>query len=182
MGCYPSVTWTVNPNAGGSLASNVYTTQTAGVCSLTATLGTLSNSVLITVTHASATTVAVNPYNENIMAGSTETYTETASDAFGNSWDVTSSASWSIDSGAGGSWSGNVYSSNTASRNLDSHLHSCQHIVNHASNRNPRITLQSGYFLKFTNHKRRHQPNIHSHSNRLKRKFMGRLQLRHMDH
>ena len=42
------------------------------------------------------------------------TYSATASDVYSNTWDVTSSTTWSISTGAGGSWSNNVYTSATA--------------------------------------------------------------------
>ena len=67
-----------------------------------------------TVSPAAAVSVAVSPGSATITAGNSETYTATATDAYGNTWDVTSLTTWSISSGAGGSWSGNVYNSYTA--------------------------------------------------------------------
>ena len=55
--------------------------------------------------------VAISPAHSSVAAGLSKAYSATASDVYGNTWDVTSSTSWSISSGAGGSWSGNVYTS-----------------------------------------------------------------------
>ena len=55
--------------------------------------------------------VLISPATDSISAGAAETYTATASDNFGNSWDVTASTTWNISDGAGGFWSGNVYTS-----------------------------------------------------------------------
>jgi hypothetical protein len=64
------------------------------------------------VTHASSvSTVLISPAGSSITAGESKTYSATASDAYGNTWDLTSSMSWSISSGSGGSWSSNVYTS-----------------------------------------------------------------------
>ncbi len=94
------------------------TLETAGTQSITAT-DTVNSTITgsqagITVTHASAVSIVVTPATAPITAGNPETYTATATDAYGNSWAATGSVTWSISSGAGGSWSGNVYTSHTA--------------------------------------------------------------------
>ncbi len=94
------------------------TLETAGSQSIAAT-DTVTNSITgsqngITVTHAAVANVAISPAGSSVTAGLSVTYSATASDAYGNEWDVTSSTSWSISSGAGGSWSCNVYTSATA--------------------------------------------------------------------
>ncbi len=52
---------------------------------------------------------------DTVNPGATATYTATASDDYGDTWDVTGATSFSIDSGAGGSWgagsSSNVFTS-----------------------------------------------------------------------
>ena len=58
----------------------------------------------ITVNAAAVSNVIISPATDSIRVGDAETYTATASDAFGNSWDVTASTSWNISDGAGGSW------------------------------------------------------------------------------
>ena len=93
--------------------------QTAGSQSITA-MDTGTGSIIgtqnsITVTHASAVAnVAISPVGSSVTAGLSKTYLATASDLYGNSWDVTSLTTWNISSGAGGSWSGNVYTSANA--------------------------------------------------------------------
>jgi hypothetical protein len=69
----------------------------------------MSNS--FTVNHAVAESLAVSPGSTAITAGNRVTFLAVASDAYGNVWDVTSSTSWSISAGAGGSWSSNIYTS-----------------------------------------------------------------------
>jgi hypothetical protein len=68
----------------------------------------------ITVTRAGVVNVVISPSSSSVTAGASKTFSALASDAYGNSWDVTSLTSWSISSGAGGSWSNNVYTSATA--------------------------------------------------------------------
>ena len=104
-----STVWTIDAGAGGSLSGNVFTSELAGVWSVTGTFGSLSKSVFLTVTHASAVGTQISPYGATIAAGSNEAFTTTAVDTFGNTWDVTNLASYSISSGAGGSWSANIY-------------------------------------------------------------------------
>ena len=69
----------------------------------------------ITVIHAEVVNVVISPSGSSVTAGASKTFLATASDAYGNSWDVTSLTSWSVSSGAGGSWSNNVFTSATAS-------------------------------------------------------------------
>ena len=109
-----SVTWTIDGGAGGSLSNNVYTSELAGEWNITVTYGDLSNSVFLEVSHSSASSISVSPYNIGIAAGSNEAYSATAVDSFGNSWDVTNQASWSITPGAEGSWNNNTYTSSQA--------------------------------------------------------------------
>lgn len=91
------------------------TLATVGTQSITAE-DTLSPSISgsqteITVTHGAVATIEVASTSSSVITGSARTYTATAYDTCGNSWDVTSSTTWSISEGAGGSWSSNVYTS-----------------------------------------------------------------------
>ncbi len=104
-----STVWTIDAGAGGSWAGNTYNSQLSGVWDVTGSFSGLSSSVYLTVNHSAAESIQVNPYGASITAGTSEVYTVTAVDNFGNQWDVTSSATWGINSNAGGSWSGNVY-------------------------------------------------------------------------
>ena len=96
------------------------TLVTVGSQSITAT-DTVTGSITgsesgIMVTHAAAASasVVISPAGASVTAGASKTYSAMATDAYGNNWDVTGSVSWSISSGAGGSWSSNVYTSATA--------------------------------------------------------------------
>src|SRR5208283_4224297 len=106
-----SATFTVDEAAGGSLNGNVYTSANAGTWTVSATSLSLTDTAMLTVTHASPVGITVSPNSASFTAGTTQAYTATASDTYGNVWDVTSSTTWSVSSGAGGSWSGNVYTS-----------------------------------------------------------------------
>ncbi len=64
-----------------------------------------------TVTHNAVVTVTLTPASSTLVDGESITYTVIAQDAYGNSWDATGAALFGIDAGAGGSWSGNVYTS-----------------------------------------------------------------------
>ena len=109
-----SANWIIDSDAGGTLSNNVYTSELSGVWNVTVELGGLSNSVFLTVDHAAVANITVNPYNANIIAGSNEAYTATATDNFGNNWDVTDLASWSTTPDALGYWTGNIYTSSQA--------------------------------------------------------------------
>jgi len=99
----------------GGVWSGTVTVTLAGSDSITAADGAITGtSNTFTVTHASAVSIAVSPATDSITAGNSVTYTATATDAYGNSWDVTGLVIWSIDSGAGGSWSGATYTSANA--------------------------------------------------------------------
>jgi hypothetical protein len=99
----------------GGVWSGTVTVTLAGSDSITAADGAITGtSNTFTVAHATAVSIAVSPATDSITAGNSVTYTATATDAYGNSWDVTGLVTWSIDSGAGGSWSGATYTSANA--------------------------------------------------------------------
>ncbi len=104
-----STTWSIDSGAGGSWSANAYTSQTAGTWMVTGTYSGFYDTASLTVTHSTPSYLSISPVNPTFAAGSSVTFTATASDFYGNSWDVTSSTSWSIPSAAGGSWSGNTY-------------------------------------------------------------------------
>ena len=110
-----SVTWSIDSGANGGWSSNVYTSATAGTWTVVATDPDLvTGTASLTVTHASAASITISPVTQTVSAGASQTYSATAADLFGNTWDVTGSVTWSIDSGAGGSWSGATYTSANA--------------------------------------------------------------------
>jgi len=77
---------------------------------LTITSASISNdSNTFTVTHsASVDHLSLAPATATIVAGTTQTYTSTAYDAYGNSWDITALTAFSIS--PNGSFSGNIAS------------------------------------------------------------------------
>ena len=106
--------FTITPAAGGSWADNVYTGQVAGVWTVTGTFQSLVATAVLTVEHATPTAITVTPDPETVTAGGAVTYTALAEDGYGNTWDVTGSTGFSTPAGAGGSWTNNVYTSQTA--------------------------------------------------------------------
>jgi len=60
-------------------------------------------------TGSTPSTITVSPATASLTDASSVNFTAVATGANGNTWDVTSVASWSISSGAGGSWSGSTY-------------------------------------------------------------------------
>ncbi len=104
-----STVWTIDDGASGTWTGNTCTPELSGTWNVTGTFNGVSKSVFLTVNHSTVTSIQINPYGASVTAGTNETFTATAFDSFGNSWDVTSSTIWDINSGAGGSWFGNVY-------------------------------------------------------------------------
>src|SRR5208283_4424449 len=109
-----SVTWSVSGGAAGTWTGNIYTAGNTGNWAVTAALGGLYGTASLTVNHGTALSILIIPGSTSITAGQSQTFTAMASDSNGNDWDVTSSTTWTIDSGAGGSWTGNTYTSNNA--------------------------------------------------------------------
>ena len=111
-------TGTINPTVTAAFSSGVWTgtvtvTGAGTSITITATDGVATGtSNPFTVNAGVLANVAISPTDSSVVAGSSKTYSATASDAYGNTWDVTSSSTaWIINSGAGGSWSSNVYTS-----------------------------------------------------------------------
>jgi uncharacterized membrane protein len=87
----------------------------AQTITLTATTSSITGtSSSITVTHAAATSLVLTPGTDSITAGTTQSYVATATDATGNTWDVTATTSFEINSHAAGSWTLNVYTAHIA--------------------------------------------------------------------
>jgi cell division septation protein DedD len=103
-------------NGVGSFTITLERTGSQSITAMdTATSSITGSETGITVTHSAiVANVVISPAGSSITAGLSKTYSATASDAHGNSWDVTSSTTWNISYGAGGSWSGNVYTSASA--------------------------------------------------------------------
>jgi hypothetical protein len=104
----------IEAEAGGFWADNAYTSEVAGDWTVTGEYDSLSDTAILHVEHGEATSIEIAPAEETVMAGESVTYTVTAEDAHGNTWDVTVQTALSIEAGAGGSWTDNVYTSETA--------------------------------------------------------------------
>ena len=116
-------TWSIPAGGdGGSWSGNVYTSHTAGTYTVQAAYGGKTATATLTVTHSTnpsnLVSLSISPATATIAAGTTQAYTATATDTFGNIWDATSAVSasngWSINATAGGSWSGAIYTSEKA--------------------------------------------------------------------
>ena len=109
-----STAWNISSGANGSWNNNVYTSATVGVWTVTGTLNGLTNKTTLTVGYSLTFTISISPKNSILTPGSTEAFTATASDIYGNIWDVTNSTTWSIFTNAGGSWVGHSYTASLA--------------------------------------------------------------------
>ena len=107
------VQWTITSDAGGSWAQSTgtYTSANAGLWTVTANFGLALATTTLTVTHANIASLTITPSTTPLVAGKTDAISATAYDSYGNSWDVTSQTTWSITTGADGSWNNNVYTS-----------------------------------------------------------------------
>lgn len=104
--------WSTTAGAGGSWASNIYTSATAGSWTVTATIGAISDTAPLIVTSAAPVLsyITVTPDGASTAAGQSKTYTAIAYDQYGASMgDVTGSTVFQITSSAGGHWTGSTY-------------------------------------------------------------------------
>ena len=106
-----SIVWNIDFTRGGLLDGRHYTASKAGNWAVTATLGNLASFTTLNVTHAPAQSILVTPQTALINAGCSQVFSSTAFDLYNNSWDVSTLASWSINSSALGSWSAGNYTS-----------------------------------------------------------------------
>jgi hypothetical protein len=110
-----STAFSIEAGAGGSWATNVYTSATAGTWIVTGTYTGFSDTASLKVNAGPLHHIVISPDSATVTAGNTQTYTAEAFDQFNNTLgDVTSSTAFSIEAGAGGSWATNVYTSQTA--------------------------------------------------------------------
>ncbi|HET90067.1 MAG TPA: PKD domain-containing protein, partial [Chloroflexi bacterium] len=110
-----SGSYTISPDAGGTWAGNVYTAEAAGAWTVTATYAGLTATAVLTVAHGpTPVRLALAPERHTLSAGDGVAYSLTARDAYSNPWDVTASGSYTVSSGAGGGWAGNIYTAEAA--------------------------------------------------------------------
>ena len=107
--------WSIETGAGGTWADNIYTSEIAGVWNITGEHNGVLNITTLTVNPGPAYRIQIYPGDQNISAGSEISYSSTLYDAHGNMLgDVTDDTTWSIETEAGGSWVGNVYTAQFA--------------------------------------------------------------------
>jgi flagellin-like protein len=112
MGDYTSST--TFSASGATVTGNSVSTTTAGSYTVTGTSnGITSNSATLTVTAGPVAKVTISPSTASVTAGSSQSYTATAADQYGNQLgDVTSSATFSV-SPSGGTVTQNSVSENS---------------------------------------------------------------------
>lgn len=98
-------------SSGGTILGNSFSSTIPGTYTVTGIYDSLNSSSDVTVTYGTAASLTVTCSPQTITAGGTTTCTATVSDSYNNSWDVTTETNFSAQDGAGGSWSGNVYTS-----------------------------------------------------------------------
>jgi hypothetical protein len=109
-------TFDIDDAAGGLWLDNEYFSEFAGEWTVTGDWGVYHDGTPLEVVHTDPATFRIEPLSNTITAGETQTYTATAIDIFTNSWDVTDETTFDIDDAAGGSWDGNVYTSQFVGR------------------------------------------------------------------
>jgi len=83
----------------------VYTSARAGVWTVTASYGAFNTSAGLTVNPGTPASVVVSPASAAITTDDTQTYSVTATDAFGNTWTPTLPASaWTVGAGLSGAF------------------------------------------------------------------------------
>ncbi len=110
------VNWSINAAAGGFWIQNTgtYTSANAGTWTVTATMGSLSDTAILTVNadQASPSSIVISPKTATVTAGTPQNFTAIAYDQFGNSLgDVTSSTAFSA---PGASVTGNSVTADNA--------------------------------------------------------------------
>ncbi|RLC88350.1 MAG: hypothetical protein DRI79_07800 [Chloroflexi bacterium] len=108
--------FSIDTDAGGTWTDNEYCSEKAGTWTVTGTWSGLSDTATLTVNAdtENPASVTIAPKTATVAAGDCVTYTLTASDAYGNTWEVTAEADFTIDADAGGTWTDNVYCSENA--------------------------------------------------------------------
>jgi concanavalin A-like lectin/glucanase superfamily protein/Big-like domain-containing protein/ASPM-SPD-2-Hydin domain-containing protein len=89
-----SVTWSSSTSVATINTSGVATGLAPGQATITASLGSVSNSAVLTVTTAVLTSIAVNPVNPSVFVGSAQQFTATGTYSDNSTQDLTNSATW----------------------------------------------------------------------------------------
>ncbi|MDY7079284.1 MAG: DNRLRE domain-containing protein, partial [Chloroflexota bacterium] len=105
----------VESGHGGSWTDNIYNSYTAGDWTVHGDYDGHTDDADLTVEAGEMSVLVISPGEATITAGDSQSYTAEAFDAYGNFLgDVTALTNFSIEPGAGGSWAGNVYTSQVA--------------------------------------------------------------------
>ena len=148
MDATSSAIWTIQPNAAGAWLNNIYFSANAGTWQITCYADGLVSYATLTVNHGTALSITVSPSTATLTAGWPQAFIAKAYDSNGNSWDVSNTTSWRIDSGAGGSWIGSTYYSNAAGNwtvtgNYSGSTSTASITVNHALATNITVGISS---------------------------------------
>lgn len=96
---------------GGTFAFDWFTAgNVSGVFEITGTYGNFTDSVMITILHGDPVSIQVSPGQLSLPPLANHSYVSTASDEFGNEWDVTGETNFTSD---GGTFEGNLLTSGT---------------------------------------------------------------------
>ncbi len=113
--------WDVTPwavfhtvEAAGVWLGNVHLPQTGGTWPITVTWEALQDTATLHVITATIAALSLDPVSANVTAGEAITYTCTATDTAGNTWDATGDTYFIIDRSARGMWQGPTYLSEVA--------------------------------------------------------------------
>ncbi|MBN2231756.1 MAG: hypothetical protein JW781_02900, partial [Deltaproteobacteria bacterium] len=107
-----STVFSIDLEAGGLWAANVYTSEKAGAWIVTGSYSGLTDTASLTVSAGPVHHIIISPDGATINAGSSQVYMAQTADQFDNPiTDVTDNTTFSIDLAAGGTWTANVYTS-----------------------------------------------------------------------
>ncbi len=103
---------TYSSTGGGSFIDNQFTGTSTGTFVIIVNYMSLTATTTVTICSGTATTLTIVPKNSTISAGGIINYYATATDTYGNAWDVTDSATYS--STGGGSFINNRFTGTNA--------------------------------------------------------------------
>ena len=156
----PSYTFLSSSNGVATYRVTPYATQSgATITANLASANGISNS--FDVNHNVVNSILLTPDPSTITTDQTQTYTVTAYDVYGNPWDVSGTAAYSIDAAAGGSWNGSIYNPEhagtfTVTAQYQGYFDTAQLTVNSGSlhhiiiNPDTEQTIQAGGSVQFT--------------------------------
>jgi len=112
------VEFEIDDASKGTFTNNVlYDAVAAGTWEVTGTFipdDDITGTATLTVEPAAAVDFDISPEMATVTSDEKQTYTAAAEDEFGNIFDVTDETVFKIESGAGGAWKDNVYTSDSA--------------------------------------------------------------------